>query len=76
MDRSTLHVVQTPQLFKVFSLVKAYEAASAEGFVGTDDCSLMERFGGVIEVLQGDYKNIKVTTPEDLLVAEVFLKTF
>lgn len=74
IDRSTLHAVQTPQLFNKEQLVKAHEQAHHDGFVGTDDCSLIERNGGHIVVLPGDYKNIKVTTPEDLLIAEVFLK--
>ncbi len=75
IDRSTLHAVQTPQLFNKATLIKAHEQAKKDGFLGTDDCSLVEREGGHIEVLPGDYRNIKVTTPEDLIVAEVFMKT-
>lgn len=74
IDRSTLHAVQTPQIFKKEILIKAHEQALEEEFVGTDDCSLVERIGGHIEVISGDYRNIKVTTPEDLVIAEVFLK--
>lgn len=74
IDRSTLHAVQTPQIFKKEILIKAHEQALEEAFIGTDDCSLVERIGGHIEVISGDYRNIKVTTPEDLVIAEVFLK--
>ncbi len=76
IDRSTLHAVQTPQLFNKERLIKAHENAISVGFLGTDDCSLIEREGGHIKVLPGNYWNIKVTTPEDLLIAETFLKLF
>jgi 2-C-methyl-D-erythritol 4-phosphate cytidylyltransferase len=46
----------------------------ADSFYATDDSALVERNGGTIMVVQGSYTNIKVTTPEDLLIAEVFLK--
>jgi 2-C-methyl-D-erythritol 4-phosphate cytidylyltransferase len=76
IDRSTLHTVQTPQLFSKEILLRAHEQALEEGFVGTDDCSLVERIGGHIEVLTGDYCNIKVTTPEDLVVGQALLSLF
>jgi len=76
IDRGTLHIVQTPQVFKKNLLIAAHEEALKASFVGTDDCSLVERSGGHIEVLAGDYCNIKVTTPEDLLVAEALLTLF
>ena len=76
IDRSTLHAVQTPQIFNKEKLIEAHESALQAGFIGTDDCSLVERIGGHIEVLKGDYWNIKVTTPEDLLIAETFMKLF
>ena len=72
--RSTLWEVQTPQGFRKDILLKANEAAVADKFLGTDDASLVERIGAPVAVVQSDYRNIKVTTPEDLLVAEAFLK--
>ena len=72
--RSTLWEVQTPQGFRKDILWKANEQAIADGFLGTDDASLVERIGVKVAVVQSDYRNIKVTTPEDLLVAEAFLK--
>ncbi|MCJ7782392.1 MAG: 2-C-methyl-D-erythritol 4-phosphate cytidylyltransferase, partial [Desulfobacterales bacterium] len=44
------------------------------GFVGTDDASLVERLGGKVHILPGSYANIKITTPEDLWLANLFLK--
>jgi 2-C-methyl-D-erythritol 4-phosphate cytidylyltransferase/2-C-methyl-D-erythritol 4-phosphate cytidylyltransferase/2-C-methyl-D-erythritol 2,4-cyclodiphosphate synthase len=73
-QRSTLWEVQTPQGFRKDILIKANEAAVADNFLGTDDASLVERIGAPVAVVQSDYRNIKVTTPEDLLVAEAFLK--
>jgi 2-C-methyl-D-erythritol 4-phosphate cytidylyltransferase len=51
----------------------AHHAAEQEGFTGTDDSSLVERRGGAVRVVRGDYRNIKITTPEDLVLAEAFL---
>ena len=66
LDRKTLFQVQTPQGFDSGILRKAYEAARAEGFLGTDDASLVERLGHKILLTEGDYANIKITTREDL----------
>ena len=72
--RSTLWAVQTPQGFRKDILIEANEKAEADGFLGTDDASLVERLGRPVRVVMSDYSNIKVTTPEDLLVAEAFLR--
>lgn len=72
--RSTLWAVQTPQGFRRDLLRAAYEKAAADGFLGTDDASLVERLGQPVQVVRDDYQNIKVTTPEDLLIAEALLK--
>jgi 2-C-methyl-D-erythritol 4-phosphate cytidylyltransferase/2-C-methyl-D-erythritol 4-phosphate cytidylyltransferase/2-C-methyl-D-erythritol 2,4-cyclodiphosphate synthase len=72
--RSTLWEVQTPQGFRKDILLKANEQAIADNFLGTDDASLVERIGVPVAVVQSDYRNIKVTTPEDLLIAEAFLQ--
>ena len=45
-----------------------------EGFLGTDDASLVERLGKPVKVVEGDYRNIKITTPEDMVTAEAFLR--
>ena len=73
-DRATLWHAQTPQTFRYSQILKVHERAEREGFTGTDDCSLVERYGGVVNIIRGSYKNIKITTPEDLILAEAFLK--
>lgn len=72
--RDLLWAIQTPQIFYYQALYEAYEKAMADSFYTTDDSALVERNNGRIRVIQGSYTNIKVTTPEDLLIAEVFLK--
>ncbi len=66
LDRSALYEVQTPQGFDFALILEAYEKASAEGFKGTDDASLVERLGRGITIVEGEYSNIKITTKEDL----------
>jgi len=75
-QRETLWQAQTPQAFRYGIIRNAHEQADADGFLGTDDTSLVERLGGRIKVVMGDYRNIKITTPEDLVLAEAFLKEF
>src|SRR3990172_1578250 len=72
--RDLFWAVQTPQIFYYQALYDAYEKAMADSFYATDDSALVERNGGRIKVVRGSYTNIKVTTPEDLLIAEIFLK--
>ncbi len=72
--RAELVAVQTPQGFKKEILMRAYEQAALDNFLGTDDASLVERIGGKIKIVQSSYKNIKITTPEDIQIAETFLK--
>ena len=72
--RSELVAVQTPQGFRKKILLDAYEKAAQDNFLGTDDASLVERIGGKIKIVWSDYKNIKITTPEDISIAENFLK--
>lgn len=71
--RRDLVSVQTPQGFKREILLQAYAQAQAEKFLGTDDASLVERLGAQVKVVTSGYDNIKITTPEDLSVAETFL---
>ena len=68
--RSKLVEVQTPQGFRRELLIKAYEQAAEDKFLGTDDSSLVERVGDRIKIVVSDYRNIKITTPEDLKIAE------
>ncbi|MBF7095513.1 2-C-methyl-D-erythritol 4-phosphate cytidylyltransferase [Alkalibacter sp. M17DMB] len=68
--RSELWTVQTPQTFSREILVKAHEKALEDGFVGTDDAMLVERLPFPIKIVKGHYDNIKITTPEDLIIAE------
>lgn len=72
--RDTLWSIQTPQGFDADLIREAYKRAEADNFCGTDDASLVERLGVRVKMVQGSYQNIKVTTPEDILIAEAFLK--
>ena len=76
-DRSNVWMVQTPQVFEKDELVKAYDKMMAQtnSVNITDDAMIMECFGtGKVHVTMGEYTNIKVTTPEDILVVEKYLK--
>jgi len=76
LDRRKCYMVQTPQAFRYDTLMKAFVDAYAEGFQGTDEAMLVERMGGRVKVVDGSYINIKITTPEDLILAEtILLKT-
>jgi len=72
--RDLLWAAQSPQCFWVHLLKKGYEMASEEGIIGTDDSSLVEKIGQPIKMIMGSYDNIKITTPEDLIIADSFLK--
>lgn len=73
-DRATLWSVQTPQVFSKELVRKAYIQAQIDNYLGTDDASLVERLGWPVEVIMGSYENLKITTPEDLEVAENILR--
>ena len=72
MDRSRMRLVQTPQTFRVGLLRQAFENAPHTDFA--DDASVAEAAGYEIHLVEGSYRNIKITTPEDLLVAQVFAR--
>ena len=72
--RETLWLAQTPQTFRYGIIRDAHERAAADGWLGTDDASLLERLGMKVRIVPGDYGNFKITTPEDLILAEAFLK--
>ena len=73
-DRSTLYAVQTPQSFRMDMIVQAHEKARSDGFLGTDDASLLEHAGMPVHLSQGDRENLKLTTPTDAALAEVILQ--
>jgi 2-C-methyl-D-erythritol 4-phosphate cytidylyltransferase len=74
LDRESLWQIQTPQTFQAHVIKEAYQKATENGFVGTDDASLVERLGIKVHILPGSYTNIKITTPEDLILANLFLR--
>ena len=74
VDRDGLWAVQTPQVFRREWIIEAYRRAREEGFTGTDDASLVERCGRRVHLVEGSPENIKVTSPEDLVMAEAILR--
>lgn len=74
VPREDLLSVQTPQVFERTVLEKAFHAAYQEGFLGTDESSLVERAGLPVRVVEGSYENIKITTPEDMAFAECMIR--
>ena len=73
LNRSSLWAVQTPQVFRYPVLYTACLRALEENFRATDESGLVEHYGGTVRMVQGSYMNIKVTTPEDLHIAELFI---
>ncbi len=73
-DRETLRAVQTPQVFDLDLLRGALEKAEKDGAAVTDDCSAVERLGMKIRLVEGEERNLKVTTPMDLKIAEMLLE--
>ncbi|RBP44850.1 2-C-methyl-D-erythritol 4-phosphate cytidylyltransferase [Garciella nitratireducens] len=71
--RDLVWIVQTPQSFSYGLIIEAHERAYKESFIGTDDATLVERIGHPIKIIKGEYDNIKITTPEDLIMAEAIL---
>lgn len=73
LDRSTLYAMQTPQAFRTELIIKAHQQAQADGYLGTDDASLLEHMGLPVYLCEGDRENLKLTTPIDLKLAELIL---
>lgn len=73
-DRKSLWAIHTPQVFRLSELLEAHEQAEKAGFLGTDDAMLVERLGREVHVVEGDYTNVKITTPDDLEWGEFLLK--
>ena len=69
LKRGSLWAIQTPQIFPYNIISSAYSKAMKEGFYSTDDSALVERYGGRIRIATGSYRNIKITTPDDLVYA-------
>ena len=69
-DRNTLVAVQTPQCFKYDEIYQCHKKVKKENIAVTDDTSVVEMYGHKVYLYEGDYINIKITTPEDLILAE------
>lgn len=69
-DRNTLVAVQTPQCFKYDEIYQCHRKIKEENAIVTDDTSVVEKYGHKVYLYEGDYTNIKITTPEDLILAE------
>jgi len=75
IPRAGVVMAQTPQGFRYDVLKKAFDDAAADGFLGTDEASLIERAGLPVAVVMGSANNIKITTPADMELAQFYLKT-
>jgi 2-C-methyl-D-erythritol 4-phosphate cytidylyltransferase len=73
LDRAGLWLAQTPQTFRRALVVEAYRKAAIEHVRATDDAALVERSGQKVAIVQGSWENIKITTPEDMILAEAIL---
>lgn len=74
LNRNHLWLTQTPQAFDRDVIRKAYEAAYRDNYYGTDDASLVERIGVKVTMIRGSYNNIKITTKDDLILAEILTR--
>lgn len=75
IPRERVVLAQTPQAFRYDVIKKAFDEAAADGFTGTDEASLVERSGHAVAVVMGSAKNIKITAPADMELAEFYLKS-
>lgn len=75
LERKKLWQIQTPQTFKYEIIKEAFDRAYTDGFYGTDDAALVERLGYKVKIVEGSYQNIKITTPEDLIIAEAIIRS-
>jgi 2-C-methyl-D-erythritol 4-phosphate cytidylyltransferase len=74
VPRNTYKLIQTPQTFKIQLIKEAYAVEQDTGF--TDDASVVDKAGHKITLIEGDYRNIKITTPEDIKIAQALLENF
>jgi 2-C-methyl-D-erythritol 4-phosphate cytidylyltransferase len=75
IPRASVVMAQTPQGFRYSVIKKAFDEAGADGFLGTDEASLVERSRHEVAVVMGSPRNIKITTPSDMELAEFYLRT-
>jgi len=73
VDRAAMWLAQTPQAFSYPLIMQAHQRALEEGFEGTDDASLVERLGHSVRIIEGSLGNVKITTPQDLILAQALL---
>lgn len=74
LDRKTLWAAQTPQAFRFSLILKAHQQGITDHFQATDDASLAEHLGVPVALVRGSYRNIKLTSPEDMMIAEKFIE--
>jgi len=74
LPRNRLWLTQTPQAFQYQVILEAHRLAREQNFSATDDAALVERLGLAVKLVDGNYRNIKITTPEDLIVAAAMLE--
>lgn len=74
LDRSRLWNMQTPQAIRFDVARRAFHKASTDGYVGTDDVSLVEYMGGVVNIVPASENNFKITTPRDLVIAQMIMR--
>jgi 2-C-methyl-D-erythritol 4-phosphate cytidylyltransferase len=74
VKRQDVRIAQTPQVFNYQDILEAHLTAMKNNIVATDDAELLERQGGIVRVISGDPHNIKITTPEDLKLAQILLE--
>jgi 2-C-methyl-D-erythritol 4-phosphate cytidylyltransferase len=74
LSRERLVLAQTPQVFRYSLLARAFEAARTDGFIGTDEASLVERLDVEVSVVLGSDRNIKITRPTDMDLARLFFQ--
>lgn len=74
--RDRIWLAQTPQAFRLDLIKNAFDKAIAEGFTATDDASIVERTGRPVRIIEGSWRNIKITTPADLEIAAHLIKFF
>lgn len=74
VDREKTVMIQTPQVFRKNEISECHKKAAEQGISVTDDCALAELYGIKVKITEGEYENLKITTPEDVLTAERILK--
>jgi 2-C-methyl-D-erythritol 4-phosphate cytidylyltransferase len=74
LKRDTVWIVQTPQVFRFAEILEAHKRAEAGRYEATDDSEILEQYGGKVAIVPGSYNNIKITTPGDMVLAQVIIK--